>query len=264
MANINSLGETPRRELHVFYILDTSGSMAGTSIATLNSAMAETIRELGGLAKSNADAKLKIAVMEFNTSCRWITSSPEDMEDFIWEDLNAQGLTGIGEALRELDNKLSKDGFLKSSTGSLLPVLIFMSDGYPTDDYKAALENIRRNRWFKKATKIAFAIGEEADKVMLSEIVGNSEAVIQTEDLDLFSRLIRFASVTASMLASASRTSGQEADGAAVVKTALSQQGLSTDQYTPALKPGDYNAQDDEDNDDDYDDGEWDDVDDWD
>ena len=53
---------------------------------------------------------------------------------------------------------------------------------------------------------------------MISEVVGNCEAVIKTDDLDLFSRLIKFASVTASMLASQSKTSNDVPTGADVVK----------------------------------------------
>ena len=37
---------------------------------------------------------------------------------------------------------------------------------------------------------------------MLAEIVGNSEAVIKTDDLDLFSRLLKFVTVTSSKLQS--------------------------------------------------------------
>ena len=50
--------ETPRKDLHVFYILDTSGSMDGTKISTLNRAMEESTQALADVAKSNGDAKL--------------------------------------------------------------------------------------------------------------------------------------------------------------------------------------------------------------
>lgn len=215
----NDLIGVPRRELTIFYILDTSGSMTGAPIGKLNRAMTETIEALKSLAKSNADALLKIAVLEFNSGCKWVNpSGPEEMEDFMWEDLDAGGLTDVGSALKELDSKLSRNSFLKSMTGAYLPVIIFMTDGCATDDYKKALEEIRTNKWFKRATKIGFALGESPDMKMISEVVGNSEAVIKTEDLDLFGRLIKFASVTASMLASQSKTSNDVPTGEDVVK----------------------------------------------
>ena len=142
MPSTDRLTESPRKELHVFYVLDTSGSMDGAKISALNHAMEECTEALKTLAKSNGDAKLKIAVMEFNSGCKWITSNgPEDLEeDFEYEYLQAGGLTDIGAALRELNNKLSRHAFLNSMTGALMPVIIFMTDGYATDDYTRALE----------------------------------------------------------------------------------------------------------------------------
>lgn len=207
-----------RKAMTIFYVLDTSGSMGGTSIATLNGAMEETIAALKQQAESNGDAELKIAVLEFNSGCKWLNpSGPEDMEDFMWEELSAGGLTDIGAALRELDSKLSRKAFLSSITGSYLPIIIFMTDGYATDDYSKSLAQIRQNKWFQRATKIGFAIGDDPDMKMISEVVGNCEAVIRTTDLSLFSRLMKYVSVTSSMLVSTSRTTSSEVTGSSIV-----------------------------------------------
>lgn len=221
MPNINELEEMPRRALNIFYVLDTSGSMQGTPIGMLNSAMTETVNVLGEQAKKNADALLKIAVLEFNSSPRWINpNGPEEASDFIWQPLEAGATTDLGLALKELNDKLSKDKFLQSDTGAYLPIIIFMTDGTPTDDYRKELAKIRENRWFKRATKIGFAIGD-CDKETIAEIVGNTEAVLSTDDLELFSRLIKFVSTTASMLCSSSKTSDVDVSGVDIVKMAI-------------------------------------------
>lgn len=218
MPNIPDLPPVARKAMTIFYVLDTSGSMAGAPIGTLNSAMEETIAALKQQAESNGDAELKIAVLEFNSGCKWLNpSGPEDMEDFMWEELSAGGLTDIGAALNELDSKLSRSAFLSSITGSYLPIIIFMTDGCATDDYSKALEKIRKNKWFQRATKIGFALGDDPDKKMISEVVGNCEAVINTNDLSLFSRLMKYVSVTSSMLVSTSRTTAEEITGATIV-----------------------------------------------
>jgi uncharacterized protein YegL len=222
MPSTGELTETPRKELHVFYVLDTSGSMAGQKISALNHAMEECTQALSELAKKNGDAKLKIAVMEFNSGFKWVTEhGPEDLEDFMYEYLDAGGLTDIGAALTELNKKLSRHEFLSSMTGALMPVMIFMTDGYATDDYQKALAEIRNNRWFRRGTKIGFAIGDDPDVKMISEVVGNSEAVIRTTDLDLFRRLMKFVAVTASMLVSQSHTTTTETSGADIVTMAM-------------------------------------------
>ncbi len=259
MPEINKLKETPRKELHVFYVLDTSGSMEGQKISALNHAMEECTEALKTLAKSNGDAILKIAVLEFNSGCKWITSNgPEAMEDFEWEYLEAGGLTDIGTALKELNGKLSRNEFLNSMTGAWMPIIIFMTDGFATDDYEASLEEIRNNKWFRRGTKIGFAIGDstEVDTKMIASVVGNSEAVINTTDLELFQRLMKFVTVTSSMLNSASHTQDTKTGGDAVIKTAKEELGLSDD-ITPKLDDSDYNKEPEAPQDDEWGSDEW-------
>lgn len=222
MPSLDKLEKAPRKTLNVFYILDTSGSMQGAPIAQLNRAMEETVEVLKDVANSNADAELKIAVLEFSSGCKWLQDKgPEDVEDFIWEDLKAGGMTDIGAALKELDSKLSRKAFLSSMTGAYLPVIIFMTDGYATDEYKNPLMEMRKNDWYRRATKIGFAIGDDPDINMIADIVGNGEAVVKTSNLEVFAKMIKFASVTSSMLNSTSRTTSEGTSGKDVVKEAL-------------------------------------------
>ena len=220
MPTTNELTDMPRKDLHIFYILDTSGSMEGTKISALNHAMDETIEALRTLSKQNGDARLKIAVLNFNTGAEWITKNgPEYLEEhFEYEYLEAGGLTDMGAALRKLNSKLSQHEFLGSMMGALMPVMIFMTDGYATDNYEEALEEIRKNRWFARGAKIGFALGEDADVKMISSIVGNSEAVIRVTDNELFRRLMRFVSVTSSVVRSRSATADNTPTGAEILK----------------------------------------------
>lgn len=219
---------TPRKDLHVFYILDTSKSMKEDGkIETLNAAMKETLEALQAEAKKNADAKLHAAVMEFNSGANWITQhGPEALEeDFIWTPLSTGGLTDLGAALTELNAKLSKKTWLDSMTGALMPILIFMTDGQPTDNYRKGLELIRKNKWFLESTKIGFAIGEDADERVIAEVVGNREAVIKTTDLDEFRKLLVFVSVRTSLLVSTS-VIGEVPEAKKIIEDARKELGL--------------------------------------
>ncbi|MBR3569662.1 MAG: VWA domain-containing protein [Oscillibacter sp.] len=220
MPVTTELTQMPRKDLHIFYILDTSGSMKGAKISALNHAMDETIEALRTISKQNGDARLKIAVLNFNTGAEWVTKNgPEYLEEhFEYEYLEAGGMTDMGAALRELNSKLSQREFLGSMMGALMPVMIFMTDGYATDDYEEALGEIRKNRWFARGTKIGFALGEDADVKMISSVVGNSEAVIRVTDNELFRRLMRFVSVTTSMARSQSATAETAPTGAEILR----------------------------------------------
>ena len=222
MPSFDNMEAIPRRTLTIFYLLDTSGSMSGEGINALNRAMVNTIRDLKPLARHNSDAELKIAVLEFNSNCRWLQpAGPENIEDFLWEDLSATGCTEVGAALKELNSKLSREVYIKSITGNYMPVIIFMTDGHATDNYRAGLDVIRGNKWFQRGTRIGFALGSNPDKEMIAEICGTSEAVISTENYRDFERLIRFVSVTSSMLASKSRTIDQGVRGQDIVEDVM-------------------------------------------
>ena len=140
-------------------------------------------------------------------------------------------------------------------TGALMPVIIFMTDGFATDDYKTALEEVRQNKWFHRGTKIGFAIGEDGDvdTGMIASVVGNSEAVIKTTDLELFGRLMRFVSVTASMLVSQTVTTNDIVTGEDVVRQVI-EDSHETEAEVVCLDPDSYIPEPFSDDDDDNDD----------
>ena len=208
MPNIKETERPARKLLPIIYVLDSSGSMEGNKIACVNRAMKETMEVMKSVSNENPTAELKVGAIEFSTGAEEITKDGlVYLEDFYWTDLTAGGLTDYGSALKMLHEDMSREGWIKSDIGYKPPVMIFMSDGRPTDDYKAALENLKvSNKWFQIASKIGIAIGGDADRSVLAEITGNPEAVIKVDDLTTLKKLIRTASVTAAMIGSKSRT----------------------------------------------------------
>lgn len=223
MPNINDTVEVARKVLPVIYVLDTSGSMMGERIARVNEAMNETMEVLRDVSAHNPDAEIKVGVMKFSSNAQWVTNGLVFLDDFFWNNLEAGGLTEVATMLTELNNKLSRSEFLVSDTGFCVPVIMFMSDGEPTDPgvWEKKLEQIKKeNKWFKHATKIAIAVGDDADKECLARLVGNSEAVVSVEDPATLKALIKVASVTASMINSKSRTTAEGGSAAEIISQA--------------------------------------------
>ncbi|MDR1559854.1 MAG: VWA domain-containing protein [Clostridiales bacterium] len=191
--------EPAKKELVIFFIIDRSGSMSGTKIGAVNTAIREVLPVLRGIGGS--DANIKIAVLGFSTEAHWI-SPPVSAEEFMWEDINAVGWTDFGAALNRLCEKMSRREFLNSSTGYAAPVCILMSDGQPTDSWLAPLELLRQNNWFKLATKIAIAIGNDADKRVLTEFTGNPQAVLVSHSPEDLKKLIKIVTLTSSQIGS--------------------------------------------------------------
>jgi uncharacterized protein YegL len=197
-----------RRTMVLFFVVDTSGSMSGAKIGSLNDAIRETVPDLKNLSTNNPDALIKIQALKFDSNVQWLYQQPIDSENFQWNDLSIGGLTGLGAALNELNDKLSSKKFLQEAAGSFAPVIILLSDGEPTDDYLEGLENIKKNGWFKHAIKIAIAIGNDANKSILAEFTGHTETVIEVHNKSALRNIIKFVSVTSSMVNS--KSSGVE------------------------------------------------------
>ena len=101
---------------------------------------------------------------------------------------------------------------------------------------------MRENRWFRRATKIGFALGDDADKKMIASVVGNSEAVIQTNDLEVFKKLIRIVSVTSSMLKS--QTGADKTSTTDIINDALKSAGVDKEEVVEKLGTDEYKHED--------------------
>ena len=208
MSLYDDVVEVPRRTMVLFFLVDTSGSMYGTKIGTVNTAIEEIIPELKDLSENNADAEIKIATLAFSTGAKWINSQPISAENFKWDHLEAMGSTDLGEACKQLNEKLSKNAFMSEATGSFAPAIFLLSDGDPTDNYKYGLDKLKENNWYKKAIKVAIAIGDDVNKDVLEEFTGNKEAVITVHTPEILKKWIQFVSVRASEIGSKSASAG--------------------------------------------------------
>lgn len=189
-----------KRMCPVIFIIDTSESMSldnasgQNPIGAVNSAIENTLPELISMNQKNSDVKIKIAVLSFDSAVQWITGEtnlidPEDLQSK-WQDLDADGLTFMGAAFKELNQKLSvSHGFMQHASGSVAPVLFLLSDGDPNDDYKSGLQVLQKNNWYKVAVKIAIGYGDSNDDI-LREFTGNIETVLHTNDPKKLMKLI--------------------------------------------------------------------------
>jgi uncharacterized protein YegL len=197
--------EIPRRIMVLFFVIDTSGSMDGSKIGAVNTAIEEVIPAVREVSDENADAQIKIAALEFSSGARWITAKgPVEADQFHWNYLNAAGVTDFGAACKALNEKLSTKAFMQEATGSFAPAIFLLSDGEPTDDWQRALAELKQNNWFRAAVKVAIAIGDDANKDVLKEFTGTMEAVMEVHDAATLKKMIKFVSVRASQVASKS------------------------------------------------------------
>lgn len=218
MSLLDDAVSVPRRTMTLFFLIDTSGSMSGNKIGAVNDAIVNVMPMLEDISSSNPDAEIKVAALEFSNGTKWLYNEPKSVEDFKWIDVQAGGLTSLGEACLELNSKLSRSGYMKSASGSYAPAIILLSDGGPTDNFDGGLQTIQGNNWFKNAIRIAIAIGDDADLDVLARFTGNSEAVIKVQNIDALKQIIRIVAVTSSQIGSKSSSAGDTSKQDQVIK----------------------------------------------
>lgn len=212
--------EIAKKSMVLFFLIDCSGSMGGSKIGTVNSVMEELIPEIRGI--GGADADIKLAVLKFSGGSEWMYDEPVSIDAFEWQPIDAENVTDLGSALTSLNSKLSRNEFMKSPSLSFAPVMILMSDGYPTDNFEKGLAELQQNKWYAAGIKAAVAIGEEADLDILARFTGNPDSVVTAHNGEALAKLIKFVAVTSSQIGSRS------------VRLAESEDDLRTKQQTAA------------------------------
>ena len=227
----------PRRKMTLFFVIDTSGSMCGSKIGSVNDAIENVLPMIGEISDENPDAEINVAALEFSTGTRWLYDEPKDAKEFIWQKVEADGLTSLGEACEELNKKLSRNGgFMSSPSGCFAPAIILLSDGGPTDNFEGGLRVLQGNSWYKSAIKIAIAIGDDADKDVLKQFTGSSEAVITVHNIDALKKMIRIIAITSSQIGSKS-TSATDATKQEQVIEEVNKAAADVDGAEPASAP---------------------------
>lgn len=196
------------RRLPVYLLLDTSGSMNGEPIEAVKNGVQVMISSLRQ--DPQAIETAFISIITFDSSARQLIPLT-DLASFQMADLKVTGTTALGEALQLLSSCIDRE-VAKTTTeqkGDWKPLVFIMTDGIPTDNWQAGLNEFRKRR---TAYTVACAAGAKADTTILKQITDNVVS-LDTADAHSISRF--FAWVSASIGVSSTRIedSGKELSG---------------------------------------------------
>ena len=170
---------------NLIFIIDVSKSMEGARIDILNTIMNRFTSRFDELYVLNCDITFKLSVLSFSSSAEWMYNYAKDVVGFEWKQLEASGLTNFGLALNELNKRLSfENGILSNKNDTFAPLIVFLSNGTPTDDWNNSLNMIKDNKMFDIAYKRVIAIGNDAPTDILSQL--SFQGIIKTRgDFDM-------------------------------------------------------------------------------
>lgn len=203
-------GELATRPLEFIWLADCSISMRTQGkIEALNDAIRKSIPHMREVAYENPNAQVYVRAIKFSSGASWHIEERTRVENFEWDDLEVAGVTDLGAALSLLKESLKVS---EMSDRALPPVIVLISDGQPTDDYKQALAGLMEEPWAVKAVKIAIAIGRSTNKRVLKEFCGDNG--IDVLSADNAETLVEYIKLVSTVVLQAASSPASQAEGA--------------------------------------------------
>ena len=170
------------RKLPIYLLIDVSGSTVGRPFREV----ADGLQALSQAIASDPYSleTMHIGVIAFDSSIKQVVPLTEATQfqppTLTASGDSASGGSALGEALKLVKRRAEID--VKKATprekGDWLPIVVVMSAGRPTDDWRQGLQEFKQYKWGKV---IACAAGDDADVSVLRQITDN---VVYLNDID--------------------------------------------------------------------------------
>jgi uncharacterized protein YegL len=196
------------RRLPVYILLDTSGSMRGEPIHSVNVGLKAMLSALKQDPYALESVFLSIITFDIEAK-EYLPLSPLDSVHLRDIDVPEAGATFMGAALELLINRVDRD--VKKNTnynkGDWRPLLFIMTDGSPSDvhTFKSLIPEVHKRNF---GSILACAAGPKAKKDYLIELTSRV-VTLDTMDSAAFSGFFKWVSASVSIGSSSAGMSGQ-------------------------------------------------------
>jgi len=171
-----------RKPCYYFWICDCSESMGLKSKSSglvkmdeINKAIPQAIEKIREFSKTNQRGQITMRTIKFSDTAEWMDKDSIPVDQYTWKNLSADGITSLGAAFSKVAQALKpiKEGGTMPLK-AYPPVLVLITDGYPTDEYQKGYEELMEQFWAQEAVRIAVAL-EGADEEILRAFIGDVE-----------------------------------------------------------------------------------------
>jgi len=157
------------KPLPVILLLDVSSSMSGRNIDNLNKAVKDMLEAFSEEERMETEILVSIITFGGGVNLHMPYTKSSQVE---WNPLKANGLTPMGTALRMAKDMIEDKDVTPSR--AYRPTIVLVSDGMPTDDWEGPLESFIAEGRSSKCDRMAVAIGDNVDAVVLGRFIENT------------------------------------------------------------------------------------------
>jgi uncharacterized protein YegL len=195
MTELKEFTVSSARPLPVIVLADVSGSMSvDGKILSLNQSMREMLEAFRD--EDDLRAEIHVAVITFGGQDEVRQHLPlGPAAAATWLDLPAAGRTPMGAAFQAARELIEDRNAIPSR--AYRPTLVLVSDGQPTDTWKAPLDALVASERGGKAFRMAMGIGADADMAVLSDFLRDPAAkVFRADEARQIRRFFRFVTMS--------------------------------------------------------------------
>lgn len=175
----------------IIFVIDSSADMSIQGMRYMKGLLEGMMYRFAECNKNTTSRyKIEAAVLQYSSDFQWLTEGLVDPAGVQLPFFSRESLSNLGNALSELDAKLTQKKFFRKNNIYGKPYICFISGGTSDDDYGISLEKLKKNNWYQSADKAAIAIGQDADCNMLGQVVGDMNAVIHIHSLTLLEKIL--------------------------------------------------------------------------
>ncbi|MGL4402815.1 MAG: vWA domain-containing protein [Fusobacteriaceae bacterium] len=162
-----------KRMMPLIILADVSYSMVD-NMEILNQAIDEMINSLKNTHSLRAEINLSIITFGGEVKIHTPLQAIRDVD--FKKNLVAYSNTPLGGALTKAKNMIESREIVPSD--GYKPVVVLLSDGYPTDDYKECLRKFTSEGRSQKSERLSLGIGEDFSKDVLESFTNHSKKKI--------------------------------------------------------------------------------------
>ena len=196
LFNASDFTASKAKPLPIILLLDTSGSMWGDKIASLNDAVRKM---LGTFTKEESQAnEFLVSIITFGGSAS-LAYPPTPASMLSYANLSADGGTPLGAAI-DVAKSLIEDR--EQTPGrAYRPLVVLVSDGVPTDSWESKLDHFIQDGRSAKCDRKALGIGREAyegqGRATLERfIAGTEHRVFEAKDAGEIHNFFKFVTMS--------------------------------------------------------------------